>query len=237
MFRIAICEKETEKRNYLMAAVSTIAEDISAREFRNLDDLKESMDEAGSSFDMILLNTTIHREGDGLDFAAWVRRKNVKVGFVFITKSQEYYARAFQVFATGYLLYPFDVRELQNCINFFNQKTVFERRASIMIKEKGGKWGRIFLRNITFIESDNRDIRIHLEDGQEKISYQKLSQVESQLTQPNFVRCHQSYLVNLYFVDELAHNQFIIKDQEIPISRKYQKEARESYYNYMFSKI
>ena len=106
-----------------------------------------------------------------------------------------------------------------------------------MIKEKGGKWGRIFLRNITFIESDNRDIRIHLEDGQEKISYQKLSQVESQLTQPNFVRCHQSYLVNLYFVDELAHNQFIIKDQEIPISRKYQKEAREAYYNYMFSKI
>ena len=91
MFRMAICEKETEKRNYLMAAVSTIAEDISAREFRNLDDLKESMDEAGSSFDMILLNTTIHREGDGLDFAAWVRRKNVKVGFVFITKSQEYY--------------------------------------------------------------------------------------------------------------------------------------------------
>ena len=40
MFRMAICEKETEKRNYLMAAVSTIAEDISAREFRNLDDLK-----------------------------------------------------------------------------------------------------------------------------------------------------------------------------------------------------
>lgn len=237
MFRIAICEKETEKRNYITAATKAIEADAVVREFRNLDDLKESMDEEQSSFDMILLNTTIHREGDGLDFAASVRRKNVKVGFVFITRSQEYYARAFRVFATGYLVYPFDVRELQNCINFFNQKTVFERRASIMIKEKGGNWGRLFLRNIIYIESENRDIRIHLEDDQEKISFQKLSQIEEQLVQPNFIRCHQSYLVNLYFVDEMAHNTFVIKDQDIPISRKYLKSAKEAYYNYMFSKI
>ena len=106
-----------------------------------------------------------------------------------------------------------------------------------MIKEKGGNWGRLFLRNIIYIESENRDIRIHLEDDQEKISFQKLSQIEEQLVQPNFIRCHQSYLVNLYFVDEMAHNAFVIKDQDIPISRKYLKSAKEAYYNYMFSKI
>lgn len=237
MFRLAICETKTEERNYIRAAVETVEKDISICEFGNLDDLKESMNEDGSSYDMILLNTTVHQEGDGLKFAASVRRKNIKIGFIFITKSQNYYAMAFQVFATGYLLYPFDVRELQNCINFFNQKTVFERRSSIMLKEKGGKWSRIFLRNIMFIESENRDIRLHMEDGQEKLSYQKLSQVAEQLIQPNFIRCHQSYLVNLYFVDELSHNQFMIQDREIPISRKYLKEAKEAYYHYMFSKM
>lgn len=237
MFRLAICEKETEERNYIRAAVDSMEEDISVCEFRNLDDLKENLDENSSSFDMILLNTTFRQEGDGLDFATCVRRNNGKVGLVFITKSEEYYARAFRVFATGYLVYPFDARELQNCIKFFNRETNFERRASIMIKEKGGKWCRIFSRNILFVESDNRDIRIHLEDGTEKISHQKLSQVQSQLSGPNFVRCHQSYLVNLYFVDEMVSGEFTLEYFTVPISRKYQKEAKEAYYQYMFSKI
>lgn len=64
-----------------------------ADEYDYLDDLNED----ASSFDILLLNTTIHREGDGLELAAKVRARSRKVMICFITDSQRYYAEAFAV--------------------------------------------------------------------------------------------------------------------------------------------
>ena len=48
---------------------------------------------------------------------------------------------------------------------------------------------------------------------------------------------HQSYLVNFYFVDEQNRDCFVISEEEIPISRKYQGDAKEKYYNYVFESV
>lgn len=129
----------------------------------------------------LLLNTTIRHEGDGLRLSAEVRARNRKVMICFITDSQRYYAEAFSVFATGYLLYPFDVSELHNCITFFWQKPNMERRASLMLKETGGSYRRIYCRNILFIESSNRKVYLHLDNGEVMESYAKLDELEQQL--------------------------------------------------------
>lgn len=184
-----------------------------------------------------MLDTSIQQEGDGLTLAGHIRKLNGKVMILFVTESEQYYAQAFKVFATGYLLYPFDVKEIENCIAFYNQKTKTERRASWMVKGKGGNWCRIFCRNILFVESDNRQVILHLDDGTIVESYAKLSQAEQELPDKGFLRCHQSYIVNLYYVDEIKNGKFWIQGKEIPISRKYQKLAKEGYYDYMFSKL
>ena len=81
--------------------------DIQVSEYADEYDYLDDLNEEASSFDILLLNTTIHREGDGLELAAKVRARSRKVMICFITDSQRYYAEAFSVFATGYLLYPF----------------------------------------------------------------------------------------------------------------------------------
>lgn len=118
MLRAAIVEKSKEHREYIRASLTGINMDIQVSEYADEYDYLDDLNEDASSFDILLLNTTIHREGDGLELAAKVRARSRKVMICFITDSQRYYAEAFSVFATGYLLYPFDVSELHNCITF-----------------------------------------------------------------------------------------------------------------------
>nr|WP_294665094.1 LytTR family DNA-binding domain-containing protein [uncultured Blautia sp.] len=237
MLRAAIVEKSKEHREYIRAGLAGVDMDIQVSEFTNEYDYLENLNEDASSFDILLLNTTIRHEGDGLQLAADIRARNRKVMICFITDSQRYYAEAFSVFATGYLLYPFDVSQLQNCITFFWQKPDIERRASLMLKEVGGSYCRVYCRNITYVESANRKVILHMDNGDVMESYAKLDELEQQLPGKLFFRCHQSYIISLYFVEKMDSAKFIVKSEEIPISRKYQRAAREFYYDYMFEKM
>lgn len=223
MLRAAIVEKSKEHREYIRASLTGINMDIQVSEYADEYDYLDDLNEDASSFDILLLNTTIHREGDGLELAAKVRARSRKVMICFITDSQRYYAEAFSVFATGYLLYPFDVSELHNCITFFWQKPTMERR--------------VYCRNILYVESANRKVILHLENGETIESYAKLDELEQQLPGRLFFRCHQSYIISLYFVEKMDTGKFIVQSAEIPVSRKYQRAAREMYYDYMFEKM
>ena len=181
MLRAAIVEKSKEHREYIRASLTGINMDIQVSEYADEYDYLDDLNEDASSFDILLLNTTIHREGDGLELAAKVRARSRKVMICFITDSQRYYAEAFSVFATGYLLYPFDVSELHNCITFFWQKPTMERRASLMLKEAGGSFRRVYCRNILYVESANRKVILHLENGETIESYAKLDELEALL--------------------------------------------------------
>lgn len=237
MLRAAIVEKSKEHREYIRAGLSGLDMDIQVTEFSNEYDYLENLNEDASSFDILLLNTTIRHEGDGVKLATQIRARNRKVMICFVTDSQRYYAEAFSVFATGYLLYPFDVSELHNCITFFWQKPNTERRASLMLKEAGGNYRRIYCRNILYVESANRKVILHLENGDCVESYAKLDELEAQLPGKLFFRCHQSYIISLYFVEKMEAGKFLVQSTEIPISRKYQKSARDMYYDYMFDKM
>ena len=237
MLRAAIVEKSREHREYIRAGLQGLNIEIQVSDYSNEYDFLENLGGEASAFDIILLNTTIRHEGDGVQLAAEIRNRNRKVMICFITDSQRYYAEAFSVFATGYLLYPFDISELHNCISFFYQKTSKERRASVMIKEAGGSYRRVYCRNIVYIESVNRKVILHLENGDAVESYAKLGELEESLPGNLFFRCHQSYVINLYFVEKMESTRFLVQSDEIPISRKYQKEARDRYYDYMFEKM
>ena len=224
MLRAAIVEKSKEHREYIRASLTGINMDIQVSEYADEYDYLDDLNEEASSFDILLLNTTIHREGDGLELAAKVRARSRKVMICFITDS-------------GYLLYPFDVSELHNCITFFWQKPTMELRASLMLKEVGGSFRRVYCRNILYVESANRKVILHLENGETIESYAKLDELEQQLPGRLFFRCHQSYIISLYFVEKMDTGKFIVQSAEIPVSRKYQRAAREMYYDYMFEKM
>lgn len=236
MLRAAILDKSKEHRAYIRAALTGLGLDIEICEFINKYEYWKQFEKDNFSFDILLLNTTICEEGDGMELAADVRAKNGKMMLCFLTDSKEYYAEAFAVLATGYFLYPFDVSELQSCILFFWQKPNMERCPSLMIKETGGSYRRIYCRSIQYIESSNRKVFLHLETGEIVETYAKLDELETQLPKKLFFRCHQSFVIHLYYAEKLESGKFVIQSEKIPISRKYLKDAKEIYQRYLLEK-
>ena len=77
-----------------------------------------------------------------------------------------------------------------------------------------------------YIESCDTEVFIHTTDGRKLRNKTGISQWESALGYP-FVRIHRAFLVNCNHVE--SYNQDIIKvgEEELPVSRKYQKALKE----------
>ena len=78
------------------------------------------------------------------------------------------------------------------------------------------------LNELDYIESLSDYVKIW-KGEQPIITREKISHLEKKLT-GRFVRCHRSYLVNANKIDSIAYDHLIIKDQEIPIGRKYKPQ-------------
>ena len=84
-----------------------------------------------------------------------------------------------------------------------------EKNKSIKTFNIKGKIFNIEVEKIKYIESNKRVIIIYEEDLKRRI-YGKLDEIEEMLSS-NFVRCHQSYIVNLEYVRELNTHEFVLR--------------------------
>lgn len=95
-----------------------------------------------------------------------------------------------------------------------------------------GKIFNIKINNIKYIESDKRVAIIHEKDIVRKI-YAKLNELE-ELLPKQFIRCHQSYIINLDKVRELNLHEFVLNTGErIPISQLKYKETKNLFIQYL----
>ena len=53
--------------------------------------------------------------------------------------------------------------------------------------------------------------------------YAKLDEILKQLPEESFIRCHQSFVVNIFQVTEMADYYFRIESAVVSISKKYLK--------------
>lgn len=57
-----------------------------------------------------------------------------------------------------------------------------------------------------------------------------LTELQAQLGSDYFVRCHNSYIVNLNFVKEFCRNELILRNgKKVPISRRYLNDVRRAF--------
>lgn len=235
--RVAVCDKEAQNREYLVANIHELPLDTSCTEFSNGYDLTELFEENDTAFDVVLINSHVLSRGDGMTVAKKIREHSLKAAIIIVSDCRDYYQEAFEVFAMNYLINPVSYRDIEKCFTFYTKNNGTDRRASWLVKSCSGHWHRVYCRDILYIESENREFIVHMVNGDPITSYGKLSDIVDQLPRENIVRCHQSYIVNMFYVDEMQTNAFVIRDTSIPISRKYQKIIKEQYYTYMFSRM
>lgn len=87
---------------------------------------------------------------------------------------------------------------------------------------------------ILYLESDLRLVRVHLR-GEAVEAYGKLSDL-ARLLPDRFVRCHQSFLVNLDYVASLDAATLRLTDgSELPVSRRHRAAVRDALFAHVRS--
>jgi DNA-binding LytR/AlgR family response regulator len=64
--------------------------------------------------------------------------------------------------------------------------------------------------------------------------YGKLDEILKKMPEGFFIRCHQSFAVNLLHISEMGDSYFRVDSVSISISKKYLKNAKVKYFDYLF---
>lgn len=94
-----------------------------------------------------------------------------------------------------------------------------------IIKE-GSVSHKIYHNDILFVESLKNYLRFKTKHKDLK-SYGSISSLGESLNEPDFLRVHRSFIVNLDYLEAFSSKHLEIEGFEIPIGRKYKEEVKE----------
>ena len=147
---------------------------------------------------------------------------------VFITAHRDYAAEAFELDAVDYLLKPVSFERFLKAINKFRQVSTPEAELNgntpgFLYFRTERKMVKVYLDDITYIESFRDYIIIHRQNGLDLKVKCGISNVESMLPHNRFLRIHRSYIVSVTRVTAFTTSDVEIGTRELPIGRSYQE--------------
>lgn len=185
--------------------------------------------EAGKSFELVLIDVLMPHTG-GMELAARLREKYPELSIVFISCNRDMALQGYKVAASRYLTKPLDKEELREAVLFCAEK---RRKKTEFLLPSGGVMRRICVKDIWYIYISGRKKRIVQKDREWEVNL-PFEKLEEMLSGTGFVRCHQSYLVNLSHVKTLtAASMELENGTVIPVSKHRIKEVRKEFFSYM----
>jgi len=230
--KIAVCDDEKEIREYLKKRVTDFlaAEDIdgSVECFSDGAPLAQLYEKGKADFSLILLDITM-KNCDGLTAAKRIREYDTDVMIVFVSASAEYVFSGYEVRAFRYILKP----ELTTGFDGVFRECLKELTQSGEVHfsfQTGTQTVNLNVRDILYFESDKRKITVKCAGDREFSFYSKLDKVEEELKKNDFVRCHQSFLINAKKISSLKQGEVkLINGDLIPVSKHRAKETNEAF--------
>jgi len=168
---------------------------------------------------------------DGLQAAKAIRQMDSKVSIIFLTSMAQYALEGYKYNATNFIIKPIRYvrlkEELDRWLKLYRQ----EEQEYILVTNDTGKH-KVFLNSLQYIETFGRNLMVHTEQ-ENIISYRKMKDYETELPPTRFVRCHASYLTNLFFVKSVKKLEILLTNGErIPISQPRRKTVMDKLAEY-----
>lgn len=182
--------------------------------------------------DLIFLDINL-TDGTGFDFLDQTEHLDFKV--IFITAYEEYALQALKIGAVDYLLKPVDVEELKEALNKVNNLSVDAQKQQIktvkqvlnndgdtLILSLQDSFQVIDLKDLMYCESDKGYTTFYLSNGKKHLASKSLKEFEEQLTKNSFTRPHQSFIVNLKFIEKYDKSGtiYLKNGMKIPVSTR-----------------
>ena len=211
--------------------------------------LKASAFIADNPVDLVFIDIDMP-DMNGLEF---VRALINHPMIVFTTAYSEYAIESYKLDAVDYLLKPISFTDFMRSVNkaqrlfelqqrqpaqtqpeqtpanepHDNQAVTADDPKYITVKS-GYKVVLIKIEEISYIESENEYLRLHLVSGEVVTTLLRLKNIESVLPPETFMRIHRSYIVNLNRITAFAKGRvFVDQNTSIPVGENYKDVFNE----------
>lgn len=183
---------------------------------------------------------------DGNAFEFLEQTKSLSYKVIFITAYEEYALQALKIGAVDYILKPVDINDLELALQKVKHQSVSEQQQRIqtaksvwntdeskLILSLHDSFQVIDLNELMYCESDKGYTSFYCSDGKKHVVSKTIKTFEDQLALSNFTRPHQSFMVNLKFIDKYDKSGLIhLKNgKKIPVSFRKKEQFVSAFLN------
>ena len=223
--KIAICDDREDDRGALKALLEAYGQDFEIREYGSGKSLCGDMDyiwECGIVF------LDINMDGmDGLEAARQIKAECPKVHIVLVTAYVNYALDGYKVKASRFLLKDDLEQTLQECMDDILREILLEER----VMEFGFVEGNVRLKvdDIIYIETCKHKNVFYTREQTFNI-YKKMDELEEDLKGMGFVRIHQSFLINMKYIERISSYVMVLTTgKEISVPKSRYSEVKRQY--------
>lgn len=183
---------------------------------------------------------------DGYSFEILEQLTSHNFQIIFITGFNHLAIKAIKVGALDYILKPIDDDEFDEAV----EKAIAAAQKEHELKDfiqvstdffKGAKVKRLVLKtseahhivnedDIVYCKSDGNYTHIFLENNEEIMISKTLKSIVELLSKKTFIKCHQSYLVNKFYVEKFSNEGYVFlkNNTKIPVSSRRKEHVLNS---------
>lgn len=220
-----------------MGTVLSILENNSNMAFKltKLHDMKQMAETlSASDLNMALIDLETAR---GKEAAEFLYLNDSGCACYLLDKDETQGLFGYQVRARDFLIKPVEDCRLLKIVSeeVKRQQAVDLKEIKIKID---GLWKSISPADILYVESMGHNLIFHMISGREAKFVSTFKEYYPVLDMfPQFLRCHQSYILNLDYATDMKSDYFMLCDgRKINISRQYRKDCKKYYIEYMMKK-
>jgi len=238
MIKAIIIDDEQESRNAISNILNNFCENISiVGQAKNVDEGVKIVN--AKKPDVVFLDIQMP-DGTGFDLLEKIEKVEFQV--IFVTAYDQYALKAIKFSALDYILKPVDPQQLIDAVNKIrepnNEITTITKKIQTLLRNKNGferitlptfeGFRFINLKDIIRCESDNNYTNFYINSGEKILVTKTLKEYDETLSGLDFVRVHQSHLVNIKFVDRYIKGDggsIVMADgAEVEVSRRKKEE-------------
>lgn len=232
MYRVAVCDDEEWMRRELLAMCGELLGETGTEHkltgFSSAEELEAALS-GGASFDLLLLDIMLGGK-TGMELARELRERGNRVSIIFTTSMEEYLQEGYSVQPIQFLLKPVSRDALSDALLTDLKLNHSRKTVSLTI---GQRTVILPVAEILYAESQDHYIVIHIGSEVRKFPI-SISELERLLPTERFCRCHNSFLVNMEHIAEVARAELTMRGgARIPISRKYYTQAQSAFIRYI----
>ncbi len=234
MLRIAVCDDEKAIAENNRAVLEAVLKKMGVMgEITVYTDSNNLLcDIADDDFHYDLLLSDIEMPNiSGMELAEKIKPFLPEIRIIFITSHIEYAIDAFELSVFRYVPKSDIEKRLPTAIRDAVALINIEEDKSYTIQAKG-RFEKIPIKSILFIERDGKNSAINTTDGVSKVR-KSLQAVFDEINSEEFIFIDRGYIVNLIHIMQIKNNTAVLKDGTVlPVSRSHLQTVKEQINNY-----